>query len=244
MRAHLLGALVLVVFGAVPAAAQKAERGYISVSSGANVPTETLRERFTYPLNAEEATTEATYRRTTGRQFDAGAGLRLRRRLGAAIHVSRSSSAGSARTTSRLPHPLLDDRDRQVEGDAGDLSRIETATHAQLYYLRQSGRWRLRFSAGPSYVRIEQEVVTAITVDEAYPFDTASFRSATTARVRGSAAGFNAGVDLNWMLTRRLAAGSLVRFSRAEVDMDAGNGRRVETSGGGAQVTAGIQVSF
>jgi hypothetical protein len=225
-------------------AAQKPERGYVSVSGGAQVPAGTLRERFTYTLNAEEATTEATYPSKAGIQFDAGAGMHMTRRLGVAVHVSRSSSAGNARTSSQLPHPLLDNQDRQVEGDARDLSRDETAAHVQLYYFRKSGRWLIRLAGGPSYFRVAQQVVTGITVDEEYPFDTATFRSATTARARGSAPGFNAGVDLSRMLTRRLAANAMVRFSRGTLDVDAGNARRVATKAGGAQAGAGIRVSF
>jgi hypothetical protein len=91
---------------------------------------------------------------------------------------------------------------------------------------------------------VAQQVVTGITVDEEYPFDTATFRSATTARARGSAPGFNAGVDLSRMLTRRLAANAMVRFSRGTLDVDAGNARRVATKAGGAQAGAGIRVSF
>lgn len=246
-RAVAAVVLSLTAVGPVAAqkrAAQKPERGYVSVNGGAQVPGGTLRERFSYTLNAEEATTEAAYPSRAGIQFDAGAGMHMTRRLGVAVHVAKSSSSGNARTTSQLPHPLFDDRDRQVEGDARDLSRDETAAHVQLYYFRQSGRWLIRLSGGPSYFRVAQEVVTGVTVAEEYPFDSATFRSATTARAKGSAPGFNAAVDLSRMLTRRLAANAMLRFSHGEVDVDAGNARRVATKAGGAQAGAGIRVSF
>lgn len=255
----MIGALALVLASA-PAAAQKPvsksvqksgkkpapklDRGYVSLGGGAHAVTGTFTDRFTYTVNAEHATTEARYPRKSGVLFDVGGGLRFWKSVGAAIHVSRSSISGTARTDSLIPHPFLDDRDRPVTGDAGDLTRTETAAHAQLYYVRDFRRWRVRLVAGPSYFDVRQEVVTGVNVSEEYPYDIAAFRSATTKRGNGSAAGFNAGADIAWMFSRRLGAGALVRFARANVDLNVDGTHRVSTHAGGAQAGAGVRISF
>ena len=258
MRILLIGGFALLL--ATPAAAQKPvpkstqkpvqkkaaklDRGYVSVGGGAHAVSGTFTDRFTYTVNAENATAEARYPRKSGVLFDAGGGLRFWKTAGAAVHISRSSISGTAHTDSLIPHPFVDDRDRPVAGDAGDLTRTETAAHVQLYYERDFRRWRVRLAAGPSYFDVQQEVVTGVNVSEEYPYDIATFRSATTQRGNGSGAGFNAGADIAWMFSRRLGAGALVRFARASVDVNVNGTRRVSTDAGGAQAAAGVRVSF
>lgn len=244
MRRPLLGALALTLATALPVAAQSQERGYISLSGGVQGATGTFSDRFTYTVNAEEATTEVRYPSKTGILFDGGAGIRFWKSIGAAVHLSRSSVSGTAQTESQIPHPFFDDRDREVSGDAGDITRTETAAHVQLYYRRASGRWRLRVFAGPSYFTVEQEVVTGVTVGEEFPFDSATFRRATTKRGKGSAPGFNAGADVSWMFTPHVGAGALIRFARANVDFNVDGTHRVSSHAGGAQAAAGIRISF
>ncbi len=239
----LLAALAL-AHGAAPAAAQTRERGFITMSGAAQAPAGTLTDRFTYTVNVEDATTEARYPSKTGVLVDGGGGVRLWKSFGAAVSVSRSSTSGTARTDSRIPHPFFDDRDRQVSGEARGLSRTETGAHVQLYYVRDYRRWRVRLSGGPSYIHVEQEVVTGVNLDESYPYDTAAFRSAATRRGKGSAVGFNVGGDVAWMFKPRFGLGALVRFARAEVDFNVEGAHRVSTDAGGAQAGAGLRIVF
>lgn len=239
-----IGALTLLLLAPLPLSAQTRERGYIALTGGAQVSTGTLTDRFVYTVNAEDATTEARYPSKAAVLFDGGAGLRFWRNIGAGVHVSRSSVAGTVRTESSIPHPFFDDRDRQVSGEAADISRTETAAHLQLYYVRDIGRWRLRLSGGPSYFTVSQEVVTGILLDEQFPYDTATFRSATTSRGKESAPGFNVGADVGRLFTRRLGASAMVRFARGSVDFNLDGIHRVSTDAGGAQAGAGIRVAF
>ena len=119
---------------------------------------------------------------------------------------------------------------------------FRTFAHCQGRDESLHGRGRL--FGGPSYFTVEQEVVTGVEADEVYPFDTAEFRRATTARAKGSAVGFNAGLDFARMFGRRVGAGALVRYARASVDLDAPAARRVSTDGGGMQATIGMRVLF
>ena len=242
MRGLLL--VTLLVGAASPALAQARERGYIAVNGGILSPSGTFTDRFTHTVNAEAATTESRYPSKSGVLFDGGAGFQLRKHLGVGLHVSHSSVSGGAQTDSQIPHPLFDDRDRQVAGDADDLSRTETAVHLLLYYSRASGPWRIRLGAGPSFFNAEQEVVTGVQLNEEYPYDTATFRGVDTARGKESAIGFNVGGDVSRMLTRRIAAGILVRFARANIDFNVDPSHRVSTNAGGLQAGAGLRFSF
>ena len=77
-----------------------------------------------------------------------------------------------------------------------------------------------------------------------YPYDTATFTGATTRRSSASKVGFNAGADLVWMFSSQIGAGGLVRFARATVTEDAGNGRSLSVEAGGLQVAAGVRFLF
>ena len=221
------------------------ERGFVIVGGGVQATAADLTDRILFDSNAETGSIDADYPGRTGVLFDVTGGMRVRRQIGFAVGVSRAARNGSAQVTAQIPHPFFDDQPRTVSGEAGAISRTETGVHGQLYYdMRPRGPWRVRFFGGPSYFTVEQEVVTGVDADEAYPFDTAGFRRAATARASGSAIGFNAGLDFARMFNRRVGAGAAVRYSRASIDLDAPAERTVSTDGGGMQATIGVRFLF
>ena len=245
-------ALLLVVAGAEAEAQQRrpaprpfVERGFITVGAGLQATAEDLSDRILFESNAETGRLDAEYPGRTGALVDGAAGLRVRGRLGIAVAASHATRTGRAQVTAEMPHPFFDSQPRIVNGDASDINRTETAVHGQLYYdMRPRGPWRVRLFAGPTYVSVEQEVVTGVDVDETYPFDTAEFRRATTATVKGSAIGFNAGLELARMLSARVGASGALRYARAGVDLDAPASRRVSTTGGGMEAAVGLRFLF
>jgi hypothetical protein len=221
------------------------ERGFITLNAGAQTAAPELTYRMGFEVNAEEGTVDARHPGRTGVLIDGEAGFRFRGRLGLALAASRATRSGDASVLAEIPHPFFDDRHRHVEGQAAGVSRTETAAHLQLYYDMQSrGAWRVRVFAGPSYFSAEQEIVTGVEAAEAFPFDTAEFRAATTSRAKGSGIGVHAGIDVTRMLTQRVGAGGLVRYARATLDLNAPGARRVSTEAGGVQAGAGLRVRF
>jgi len=88
-------------------------------------------------------------------------------------------------------------------------------------------------------------VVTDIAFSDIYPYDTATYTSATTQRVSANKAGFNAGVDLGFHLSRHVGLGAGARFSTAKVTLTMPNGGgAVSTDAGGAQLAAGLRFYF
>jgi hypothetical protein len=215
------------------------------VNAAAQAAASELKDRFDFEANAETGTIEAAYPGRVALLLEGGFGRRVRGRLGLAIALSRATSTGVTAVAADIPHPFFDERHRHVEGEAPGISRTETAAHLQLYYdLAPRGRWRTRLFAGPSYFNVEQELVTDVQAEEAFPFDTADFHRATSTLVRGSALGFNAAIDLSRMLSRRVGAGVQLRYARAGVDLDAPGARTVSVDGGGFQVGGGVRVIF
>jgi hypothetical protein len=221
------------------------ERGFVTFAAGAQRAPGELSDRATFEANAETGSFDAGYGVTTGLVIDATAGFRVRRQLGIAIGVSRATRTGIASVSADVPHPFFDNRDRRVQGEAADMSRTETGVHFQVYYdLRPRGAWRFRLFAGPSYVDVEQELVTEVHAIEIFPFDTAEFGSVTTGRVSGSGIGFNGGIDAVRQLTRRIGAGGVVRYAGGSVDLDGPGSRGVSTDVGGLQAAVALRVLF
>lgn len=260
---RLVTAGLLVTLCAAPAAAQRPSspqktaaqkptaaakrvpgRGVIAISAGAQAPSG-FTDDFAFLANAEAGRIEADYPSKVPVLVDGSVGYRFWNRVGVAAGASLSSGKGSVAVRASVPHPLLLDNDRLVEGAAPGLSRTEAAAHLQLFYeMAPRGKWRARFFGGPSYFKVSQDLVGSVTVDETYPFDTATFRSAVTDTADGSAIGFNVGADITRMFSRRAGGGLLVRYAGASVDLNAPDSRNVSTDAGGLQVGAGLRFMF
>ena len=229
-----------------PAAVKRAPgQGFIAINAGVLAAPSEFTDDFTFIANAEGGTIQATYPSKAPLLFDASAGYRFWGRVGVAGGASRTSSSGSVGVRASVPHPFMLDHDRLVEGQSPDLSRTESAAHLQLFYeMMPRGKWRARFFGGPSYFAVSQDLVANVSVNESYPFDTATFGSAVTESADGSAIGFNVGADIAWMFSRRTGAGLLVRYAGASVDLNAPGSRNVSTDAGGFQVGAGLRFLF
>jgi hypothetical protein len=221
------------------------ERGFVSLNLGGQFSPGELSDRVTFEANAETGTLDADYSGRSALVFDGGSGLLVYRQIGVGFGVSHSGRSGSAFVRAQVPHPFFDDRHRAVEGDASDISRRETAVHAQVYYeFRHRGPWRVRLFGGPSYVRVEQELVTGVETQETFPFDTAAFARATTERAKGSAFGGHAGLDISRMMSRRLGLGASLRYTGVSIGLNVPGGRDVSTDGGGLTAGLGLRVAF
>jgi hypothetical protein len=241
-------ALSLAAIGliATTARAQSPEpRVVVSLGGGVQSVTGKLSDHFETPLNAETETVDVKYSLKPDLLVDAGVGIRLWKRLGAGLAVSRATGTHSADIEASVPHPFFFERPRAISGTEENIVRNETGVHVQLQYSISAGRRAaVVLSAGPSWISVEQELVTAIKFDESFPFDVATFSDAATTRAKASAAGFNVGADLRWMLTRRVGLGGLVRFTRADVDLPAHSGARIGVTAGGVQGSAGVRIGF
>ncbi|HVL69095.1 MAG TPA: hypothetical protein VM364_17695 [Vicinamibacterales bacterium] len=239
-------ACLLMTLAAAPAFAQaRPDRGFLAVNGGAAHAAGTLRESFTYEVNVETGIIEVEYPGATAGMFDGAAGFRVWRRLGLGAAVGRSAASGAAPITARVPHPLLDNRHRTVEGEASGISRAETAVYVLVYYdLPTAGRVRARVSAGPAFFSARQDIVETIETHETYPFDTAEFRRAVTREADGSGAGVHASLDVSWMFARRVGAGALLRYARGTVNLNAPGSRSVSSDVGGLQFGGGLRFTF
>ena len=237
-----------------PLAAQDS-RIYVSINAAAQAAATRITDHFEFERNVELGSADLTYPAKPGLVFDGGAGIRLWKNIGAGVAVSHLSRSDTVRVVASIPHPLLFQRPRQVEGDLRGVTHAETGVHVHVLYLTNAGR-RLRvvLAAGPSLIKLEQEAASAIQYDDTFPFDSATFRTATTRRVKKSVAAFNAGADL--MFGARIGVGGLLRFVHGRANLTAPiaapegsilnprSSRQLRVDAGGLQGGAGIRILF
>ena len=223
----------------------QATRGFVVVNGGYQVTTNDFADGAVKHENAEDGRLDTTYVLKGGPAFDVAAGGVLWGHLGVGVGVSRFSVAtpGSLRAT--IPHPFFFDQARSVSGEAADLKREELAVHVQVRGVFPVGsRVQVMVFGGPSLFQVEQGVITDYTFDESYPYDDASFRSATTTTSSVSKIGFNAGGDVAFFFTRQVGLGATVQFAGATVDLPGVLGLTQKVKVGGGQAGVGLRLRF
>jgi hypothetical protein len=224
-----------------PARAQSAwtDRGFVNVS-GFFQPSSSFSNTVQPTDFAEPSVVDTTYKTGSVPGFEAEGGARLWRNLAIGVGVSWFSKDTAGAVSAQVPHPFFFNKPRAVSGDA-NLSRDETAVHLEaLWMVPLAIRWQLALSGGPSWFSVHQDVVSDVAITQTYPYDSATFASATTVHRSASKAGFNAGADVTFLLRPRVGLGFGVMFSHASVPLD----DTLTVDAGGAHVGGGLRVRF
>jgi hypothetical protein len=222
-----------------------ADIGYVEANLGLQA-TSTAFDITTHPLTfVEPATVQTNYSVKGAREFDLGGGVRLARSLAVGASFSKFEKAGNVTVDAQVPHPFFFGRARKVTGTASDLSRRETGLHGKIAWMTSmGGGWELSVSGGPSFFKVEQDLVETVKINEAYPYDTATFASATATRHSASALGFNVGADVTRLLTSHMGIGAAVVMSRAKVKFDTFSDPARTFDIGGARIGGGLRFRF
>ena len=220
-------------------------RGFISVDGLFQATSNDFDTAVTFRANAEDGQYTTDYTVKSGPAFDVSGGAIVWRQLGVGVGVSRFSRDTPAQLSADVPHPFFFNRPREVSGEVGGLKREELAFHVQargVFPLRPG--LQLAVFGGPSYFKVKQGVVTDFAYDETYPYDVATFRSATSEEVDESVVGFHAGADVSYFFAQNVGVGGIVRYAGASVDITMPDGDRVDVAVGGLQAGAGLRLRF
>lgn len=241
-------ACAAIAFCAAAASAQTTAihaRGYLVVNGGYQATSNNFQQSTVYRRNAEDGSLQTNYSVKSGPMFDIAGGGILWRRLGIGVDVSRFALSTPMQLTAAVPHPFFFNQPRTVTGDVGGLQREELAVHVQARAIVPVGaRFEVMLFGGPSLFRVKQDFVTDVAYTESYPYDTASFSSATTTAESKSKIGFNAGGDVAFFFTRQVGVGATVQFSGATVGFTGPNRESLDVKAGGLQAGGGLRLRF
>ena len=232
----------------VPGAAAAQSAGWngrvrLSVNGGSQAGSDTLTQSFSVPKNLEPAPITVDIDARRGPLFDAGVVVRVKGRFGVGFSASFVSHNANADVTAKVPHPFFFNQPRTVNGTT-PVGGTELVAHLDAVYIVPGRRLDLQLSGGPSVFTVDQTLVTDITYGETYPYDTASFTSATSARANKTAVGYHLGVDVTWKRTRHVGLGGMARFTRVSATLGAASNNTVTDNAGGLQVGGGLRIGF
>ena len=223
------------------------DTAYVMVNAGLQAQSRSFTEISTPLIYGENALVTVPHEVSSGLLFDVAGGVRLWRNLAVGVGFSRFADKETPTLAGEIPSPLVFGSPRAAVTSTGELKHSETAVHVHaLWMVPVSNKIELAAMAGPSFYRIEQDVLSGITVAESPvpPFAAVTINSVTTTSESERAVGFTVGADMTYLITRRFGAGALVRYSAASVDLTTSGGGTITVDAGGFQIGAGLRVRF
>jgi hypothetical protein len=211
-------------------------RMFLNVDVGAQPERHTLTTSDSFPLYEELASMTSTQPIRNGAMFDVTTGYRVRDRWGVAVGVSTFGRRSASTLVASVPDPQFFGRPKAVTSQTDNLAHRERAVHLQLVWFAPiTEKMDVAVSAGPSFVRVVQELTPTATV----PADTQTVIP-TPVTEADTTVGANAGLESTYMFTPRVGAAMFVRYVFASVDLPAASGLRV----GGVQSGFGLRLRF
>ena len=195
---------VIAIAGATPAAAQSPFNARVEVSAnvGAQTGASTFTASNTLASSGGEAETIAVdHGVKTALGFSVGAAVRLLPQFWVGAQYAMTEMKPSATVTAAIPHPILFDALRTVEGSVNDVARNEQNVHVALMHAAVHAV-DVKIMGGPTFFRLKQDFVSGVAISETLSFDTAV--SPVRQRLCRGSRGFNAlSISLATFVERR-----------------------------------------
>jgi len=232
--------LAMCAFVAPAAQAQMTwtDKGFLNVTGGIQTGSHTLATDSTFTLYREPATVVTTQDVNGGGFFDLSAGYKVWRNVALGVAYSWTSSKADGVVSASIPDPRFFDQPRAVTASAPDLNHTEGAIHIMgVYMVPVTDKIDVALSAGPTIFQVKQDLPGALTVTEPGP----SVTGAAVTEVNKTTVGLNLGVDVTYLITKKIGVGGLARYTRGSADLD---GATEKLTVGGFQVGGGVRVRF
>ena len=228
-----------VLAGAAGAQAQEPvlKTGFISVDVGAQSTQHDLLATQTPTIYSEKATITESQPIHNGPIAAFGVGFPIAGNLavGARVSYFGFGSASDAAIDASIPDPIFYDSPKRISTTLPDLKHSELGIHLQaIWFARVSDKFDIALSAGPSLIRVSQELAAAAVAPGTQNL------TLSKSTEDGMAVGFNVGGDGTFMFSEGLGVAVFVRFAQGTVDLDSAPGLKV----GGLQSGIGLRLRF
>ena len=258
MKPTVTVATVVVLLGMSPGVATaQADRHriLISVDGGLQPSRNERTDRVKFDLFAEEGRYSSTAKVESGSLLGGGVGVRLWRRFGAGIAMSRFTQTSTASLFASVPHPFFFGFPRSTTGTAGGLAQRQLGFHIQGQYWIPVEDWLLiTASFGPTVFNVTQDVVGAIqTAERGFPFAEVDIVGQGVTQASKATIGYNLGVDATFFalgglgpdLFDQIGLAFLFRYSRATAgDIKIEGQAQPPIRLGGVHVGGGVRFAF
>jgi len=246
----VLMALGVLVVGGGEAAAQgaPADRIYLNIGFGVESGSTDSNDTKQYTLYDETATTNTAAAWTSGSFFGGGVDFRVIKNLTVGVAYHQETNSADTKVTGTVPHPIFFNRSRTFDVAAGGMYRRENATHISIgWIVPVTPKLDVLVSGGPSFFRLQQDVVSDVVIAERGGAFTEVVVAPTIVTQKRSATGYNVAADVTYILWQndsvRIGGGGFVRYAAAKTDI-----RLLvsdfDTTVGGMQFGFGARIRF
>lgn len=246
LQAALLG-LVLTLADAASARAQSAswnDRAYVNGNMTLQVTKRPFDDRLAPIIYAERAVLDAAHPGEGGKPVvEPAAGLRLFKNVGIGGAYSQRMVAETLTVKAVIPHPTRFNQPR-LASKAAPFERQETAVHAHvLYMMPVTPRLDVAVMAGPSVVRVQQQMLKGVEVAEGdAPFTTVALGNVDVLTRDVWTIGAHAAADVTYFLTPLVGVGVTARYVVGTAATLTGDGTPIDLKVGGLQVAWGARL--
>lgn len=242
MRKISISVFALAVSVMIPAGAAAqmtwTDKGYVAVTVGGQAGSHTLTTQPEFTLYDEPGTLATSQKVGGGAFVDVGGGFKVWHNLLLGVSFSHAGSSSDAVIAAQVPDPAVFDRPRAVTTTLSDANYSENSLHfSAVWMVPVTDKIDVGVSAGPSVFMIKQDLATGLNVTEPTPTVT----SVTSSETKKTVAGFHAGIDVTYLLTKKVGAGLLARYTFGSVDLP---GSTDALTVGGFQFGVGLRYRF
>jgi len=240
MMKAVLFCLAMCAFAAPSVQAQMTwtDKGFFNVTGGIQTGSHTLATNTGFDIYEEPATVNTTQDISGGAFFDLSAGYKVRGNVALGVGYSWTSSSADAALSASIPSPRLFDQPRGVTASATDLNHSENAFHIMaVYMVPVTDKIDVGISAGPTVFQLTQDLPAALNITEPGPTVTGIDRT----EIKKTTIGVNLGLDLTYLVTRKIGVGGLARYTWGSADLDGANDKLTV---GGFQIGGGVRIRF
>ena len=217
------------------------DQGFVNVNVGVQGGSRSLDTSTEFTIYDETGSLTTTQDVGGGAFFDVSGGYKVWRNLAVGIGFSRVGSEADVTVQASVPDPAFFDRPRSASASVSGAQYSEVAVHL-------SGTWMMPvtdkvdvgFAFGPTIFLVSQDLPSALNAsDISEPGPT--IRQVGLASSDNTTLGIHFGVDATYLVTPRIGAGVLVRYSVGSADLD---GATDSLTVGGFQIGGGVRVRF
>ena len=214
------------------------DKGFVNVTGGAQAASRSLETETSFDLYDEKAIVLSSQDVKGGAFFDISAGYKVWRNLALGLGYSRAGSKTDASIAASIPDPRVHDQPRPISASATDLKHTENVVHLMgVWMVPMTDKIDVGISAGPSIFMVKQDVPGAFTVTEPGP----SVTNAAAVTLDKTIVGIHFGVDVTYLVTKRVGVGGLARYTRGSADLEGASDR---LGVGGFQIGGGVRLRF
>lgn len=214
------------------------DRGFVNVNGGGPSKSKEIQTNFSFGLYDETATVDISQTHKGGGFFELSGGYRVWNNVALGLSFMKRSADTDGTLTASVPDPVGFNLPRSVTATLAGLQHRETWVGVPItYVIPVTDKIDVMVFGGPAVAKVTQDFIVGVTTAEGTGGPTVT---TTRETVKKSYWGYQLGVDLRYLFTKRFGAGGFVRISRADGNLTS----TVRADLGGFQAGGGLRVRF